>query len=302
MFIGPKARTFNPEQIIGYGKADGLPRAEVDDSQLQLKVPLEKLKQEGTQRYRLGELIDHPALFQAYPELRRVKVKMLCAEGEGYRASNERHSGHINMAHDPKYVEKDSLLERIAHETQHTIQIIEGFGRGAGQKEFAVTAMVKINRGLEKRQKRYPHPARAQKINALSLAAHLIDQAETSHVREPRMLTAIDQLERRSRRIYFKVPGEIEAYAVEDRLQLTAAQRKTVALPAHLQSEPPSALVAAPQSPSDIPVSIPLQKAFARLRQHEERKEAVCKTFARLFGLKQAAATAPAKHNLAYKV
>ena len=83
----------------------------------------------------LNELIDHPELFKAYPELKQVIVRSM--------ADSFAHMGGA------QYWEKNQLLEMgqqkspkdfmrvLLHETQHAVQGIEGFTRGGSQAHFS---------------------------------------------------------------------------------------------------------------------------------------------------------------------
>lgn len=74
----------------------------------------------------LDEILDHEALFEAYPELRNVKVRFEVMY-DGKRGSYDRKSNTIKLSSDLRDAPEDTLL----HEIQHAVQSIEGHSGGA---------------------------------------------------------------------------------------------------------------------------------------------------------------------------
>jgi len=74
----------------------------------------------------LDEILDHEALFEAYPELRNVKVRFEVMY-DGERGSYDRKSNTIKLSSDLRDAPTDTLL----HEIQHAVQASEGFSGGA---------------------------------------------------------------------------------------------------------------------------------------------------------------------------
>lgn len=82
-------------------------------------------------KYTLDEVLDHPALFEQYPELKNIKVSF--HKGE-LQANGSFSNGEIALKiGDPKEM-KSTLL----HEVQHAIQTKEGWARGGNIDEFKV--------------------------------------------------------------------------------------------------------------------------------------------------------------------
>lgn len=107
-----------------YRGADDLWRHEIDDSGMRLKIT------EDISNYnRLGELIDHPALFAAYPDMKMMDVT--------FHRLNEGNHGKYNRTFDSIEVNYDlkndpeQLQEVLVHEIQHAVQAREDFANGA---------------------------------------------------------------------------------------------------------------------------------------------------------------------------
>ena len=79
----------------------------------------------------LGDVLDHPQLYAAYPEMRNIEVSMMRSLGESnaeFQAGNAINPPTIRVSWtmNPKGI-KSTML----HEMQHAIQSIEGFARGS---------------------------------------------------------------------------------------------------------------------------------------------------------------------------
>ena len=107
-----------------YRGADDLWRHEIDDSEMRLKIT------EDMPNYtRLGELIDHPALFAAYPDMQNMDVTFHRLN-EGNRGKYNRTFDSIEVNYDLKN-DPETLQEVLVHEIQHAVQAREDFANGA---------------------------------------------------------------------------------------------------------------------------------------------------------------------------
>ena len=106
-------------------------RYEIDDAPAKLRYPMEDIAESELFRkaklYNLGDILDHPELYKAYPELAEVgfmKRKGLFDMGglQGWRDSEANVIGVTPYAEDP--------LGTLLHEAQHYIQEKEKFGLG----------------------------------------------------------------------------------------------------------------------------------------------------------------------------
>lgn len=119
IFTGPKAEHFDPADPTAYRAQDGELRNELDDSNAKLKdVP-----QRGD--YNLEEVLDHPELFENYPQLRELEVRFdkMDPEETGYYVTREGDEpAHIGVNTANAIDQRQVIL----HEVQHAIQEIEG--------------------------------------------------------------------------------------------------------------------------------------------------------------------------------
>lgn len=104
---------------------DGKWRYEIDDSGISLKT-MGSIPNYTT----LGELLDHPKLFDAYPDLKDVGVIFQnLGNGQGkYNITFD----DIDLDYSLK-MDQDELLNVLLHEAQHAIQEREGFARGSNR-------------------------------------------------------------------------------------------------------------------------------------------------------------------------
>lgn len=95
--------------------------------------------------YTLGEILDHPKLFAAYPHFRYIPVTFLensDTRGTYYESSNEI---VLKLTADP-----DQMLSTLLHEVQHAIQAREDFARGGNtNKAFTDSVRAALKRLTE---------------------------------------------------------------------------------------------------------------------------------------------------------
>ena len=147
-------------------------RFEIDDSRIALRM-IKNIPNYTT----LGELIVHDKLFEAYPELKDMKVTFQNIEGQ--RGSYSRSFGDINISRDLKEAaETDSarLLRVLSHEIQHAIQHIEGFARGSSPDYWEDEMIGDDFVSLTKAQR--------AKFDTLSERYHSIELSEPEFVKE----------------------------------------------------------------------------------------------------------------------
>lgn len=123
-------------QAAGFGEAnlngktfqgeEGLPRFEADDSQATVNIPTQAIS-------KLGDILNHPTLFNDYPQLQDVNVAVITPKNKkllgGY--SNANNTIYVNQ----RVVQSPELLKTtLLHETQHAIQNVEGFAQGTTSK------------------------------------------------------------------------------------------------------------------------------------------------------------------------
>ena len=135
---GVDAETIRKETgwFMGYDKKW---RFEIDDSQM-------KVNSDTSNYTTLDKLIEHEALFSAYPELRQLRITF--SDLRESRGSYDRRFGDISIDYSLKG-DAENLKMLLIHEIQHAIQDIESFARGASP-EFWEN---KIAQGFDTRTK-----------------------------------------------------------------------------------------------------------------------------------------------------
>lgn len=104
---------------------DGKWRWEIDDSRMQLRTDAADIPNYTT----LGELVDAPELFEAYPDMADLSVTFHTLE-DGQNGGYSRKFDSIELSRDLKN-RPETLLNSLIHEAQHAIQNREGFASGA---------------------------------------------------------------------------------------------------------------------------------------------------------------------------
>jgi hypothetical protein len=110
-------------------------RMEVDDSNANYNLDFSDAPEEG---FSLAEVIDHPALFDMYPNLQKIRVVREAVPKDTKKRYQGWFDDETNTINITPYAEnpKGTLL----HEIQHWIQDKEGFSRG-GNTESALRGM-----------------------------------------------------------------------------------------------------------------------------------------------------------------
>jgi hypothetical protein len=143
--IGINAKTFNPAKFEQFKRLEGkgvspemnysmsgiyrgsdeMPRSWLSDEGAKLKGV--SIPAEGTT---LGEIWDHPKLYEAYPWLKNVEVKPEANPDWGGHYDPESRSIHVGEG------SPGEMEDTIHHEVVHAIQHHEGFASGANRQEF----------------------------------------------------------------------------------------------------------------------------------------------------------------------
>ena len=104
---------------------DGKWRFEINDSRMQLRADAADIPNYTM----LGELVDAPELFEAYPDMADLSVTFHTLE-DGQNGGYSRKFDSIELSRDLKN-RPEALLNSLIHEVQHAIQSREGFASGA---------------------------------------------------------------------------------------------------------------------------------------------------------------------------
>lgn len=140
---GPLALDFSDYKKKGmvFDGVDGKPRFEVDDSGAKIKNPEGKT---------LGEMLDHPKLFENYPDLKDAPIEydMRGDLGPASAAVQNLPNGKTGILVNPLFANQpDKLKSYLLHETQHLIQKNENFARGTSPE----TALADFNDSFDKK-------------------------------------------------------------------------------------------------------------------------------------------------------
>lgn len=275
MFAGPRAKDADrgrlasaykmlaqgqdPEQVrksTGWFKgADGNWRFEIDDSEgtVPTRDEIVAEKMTDSQGFRLGlvitaldSILDHPALFRAYPELRRLEV-MLEGNGGDRASYSVAHSGpYIKIGVNDDGINRSTLL----HEIQHAIQHVEGFARGGNFDEFMPALQqeearrrdaVQKLRGLESEvldgktlveviEERNEQVAmglieESEARQAIDEASRKLDEIFDGNEEAERLISIANRQVLTTRQRYARLAGEIEARNTQARSEMTAEER-----------------------------------------------------------------------------
>ena len=199
----------------------------------------------------LDAVMEHPALFAAYPALRRVMVAVdpKLANGAALQILDyaDGTDGMVIKIGNPAL----SNVERaILHEIQHAVQNLEGFAPGGAPNQFKtvhsdeVAAILKRELRAAQRAKGYlswfesmpdvPSAAQQKAIDKVQAARRAVKQFDDTG-EDPRVLSATQQ--------YFQLAGEVEARNVEHRRALNAEER---------QKTPPEATEDVPRAKQSV--------------------------------------------------
>jgi hypothetical protein len=198
---------------------DGKWKTEIDDSKMELDGDLINLRQ-----YNLSEAIKYDALFEAYPELKDIKISFSHRLGNLLGVyMHDRNRIVINSELSVKET-RSTLL----HEIQHAVQKKEGFAAGGSaviasnylnQKIRAISLSKNLPTGLIRV---------AKKLNKKMFEGVDINATKQEFTKE--VEKAKGQLSKEEFELYSSIAGEVEATNVETRMDLTAEQRRTTPL------------------------------------------------------------------------
>lgn len=242
---GVPARDIWVETGVTFG-TDGLPRFEIPDASATLRgdrpgrtitgsdgmsldfnTPiLMENKKFMSGDATLGEVLDHPQLFEAYPDLARYKIQPLDDEAvkKGVRGSYNPKTKTVKVA---PGLSTDEAISTVLHETQHVVQGKEGFSVGANMA-FADHMMAAADYAIKNFNN-----------NAKTLKAKIADAKKEGA--DPELISGLEDLRQqyvdmrndafafRDRykfnrgQIYRDTFGEAEARMVQERLRQSKA-------------------------------------------------------------------------------
>lgn len=213
--VDAERQGFTAQEIFkstGFFKgADNKWRFEIDDSSA--KYFPENLK--GGQKL-LSDVLSHKELFDAYPELRHVKVRVDPSLGNGasYTEANKL------LLLGPGAVKDKSIL---VHEIQHAIQGVEGANKGGTPGRSGRDYQLKYEQDVNALR---PEFLKLQNKEGLSEK----EQSRLEYLREV-FLKYVEYSragDTHARRNYEALAGEVEARNAQHRVDLTPSQRMEI--------------------------------------------------------------------------
>lgn len=235
-FMGVKSKTFDKNALGGaqvfegegmhpddiwnktgtFKGADGRWRQEIDDSKAKFNQDWNVFapRVEGYMRQSLGKILDHPDLYNAYPQLKHMEVTY---DPRHPSAQYDSLKDTITMG---ARNDKDTLL----HEIQHAIQEHEGFGRGgAPANNFTLNYQSDLNKLRTEAQSYLSKQSKGEKLTS----------AETDRLPYLEKVFQTEVLRRqagaaRARENYLSLAGEVESRNVETRALLNKKERTQI--------------------------------------------------------------------------
>lgn len=203
---------------------DQKPRFEIDDSGAKL------IKNRPTylnNQYDLDEILDHPALYKEYPELKNLQVKIdnnIFDKVSGTLASYNPKENVITLP-ESSLKNPSSLL----HEIQHAIQGIEDFAKGGSISEFSGDISPQVARQVHQDFKnKLEQFVSEHGIKKIQSDSNLKAQFEKLQTQESQAFEIILNPDLFARERYKRLSGELESRAVQRRMDMPDDQRASV--------------------------------------------------------------------------
>ena len=256
-------------QDTGWHQAkDGRWRYEIDDSKAQFNVPEPEVSKYTGKEYppsiagrKLGDVLDHPELFEAYPDLKDIIVDDIPESLKGRQYGSY---GQVPFMGEEIRVETDpqqtdftgrSPKKSAMHEVQHAIQQREGFAKGSSPDieqgeaskqhqvrmpayQYALTQrmMADVARMGEDVNDPETHNVIQREMGKKNASPAVVRKAIDDYLSDPKTPEEYDRLTDEARERldkdasaserYFRQHGEIEARDVERRIDKTPEERK----------------------------------------------------------------------------
>lgn len=174
----------------------------------------------------VGEALDHPALFDAYPQMRDTPFSTSGQPGTGSYGSNSIKLG----LKDPQ-----TDLETMLHEVQHSIQETEGFAKGANYLAPSTPARTWAEGIINNAYGELPYDRTTAMYKSANEARHAGDMEGYERLRKAWM-SALGEVSKKQKETgispmpnelaYLRSAGEVEARNVASRAHLTPVERQ----------------------------------------------------------------------------
>ena len=234
-----------PEQIwqeTGTAKfADGKWRQEISDKEAKIKADF-KVPGDYYEAQNLGQFIEHPQLFESYPNAKNIDISQLSSDtffnrgmtGASFspksydRVKGIEYPDRITLYPD-RLTSPNTTKSSLLHENQHYIQEAENFARG-GNPETVVTTL----ENLAKQKRNEARKMFDVSSNLDPLGSKIIKPgARTKGLKLEEEARALDDAalkaylsDEQKFNMYKKMAGEAEARLTQRRMSLTDAERR----------------------------------------------------------------------------
>lgn len=138
--------------------------------------------------YKLGEILDHPDLYEAYPEAANIPVRSTGFNFNIAGAYDPEKHGMLVGSGVPK-----NVIPVVLHEMQHAIQTYEGFARGGNPQEFTRPGFTEEYKTAKETSTEINKRIDSLGINPFSLRGAVMDREAGSKI-SPYRQKALDSL------------------------------------------------------------------------------------------------------------
>jgi hypothetical protein len=196
----------------------------------QPKVELTNDKEATHHSQKLGDIINFPQLFEAYPKLKNLQVDLYLGGSDGVQGSYS--SAGEYMLGIELFAENEKLaLSGLLHEIQHAIQDIEGFAKG-GSPESTFSMIEKqlevLSNGIDDIEKNVEKYGWDKWIEVSGDTKELLEQDKKLQKRLSDEV--LKGFSKGKFDIYQRLAGEVEARNVQTRMAMTPEQRRETLL------------------------------------------------------------------------
>lgn len=199
--------------------ADGKWRVEFDDSKMKLKDDYASMR-----GYPLSEAIEYKELFDLYPELKDVKFSVIPRLGSMKGAFMPAK----NLIMINGQLSAEEVKSTLLHEIQHIIQSKEGFATGGTPKMAVDYLNTKLSRlKIAKNLPKSVVKAADKLINSLFTG---IDVSKSKNQFLKEINNVKNKLSAGEWDVYQSIAGEVESRNVQNRMKMTAEDRKNTPL------------------------------------------------------------------------
>ena len=122
MFGGKNAKKFDKNSPSNFVDSEGVERFKFDDSKAKLKKPIS----EGDL---VEDVLDHPELFENYPQLKDIKLRII--DSNSIKGSFNESSRTIKLNGSSLFGSEKATVSTLLHELQHAVQVEEGVNSGS---------------------------------------------------------------------------------------------------------------------------------------------------------------------------